>query len=132
MVTEIDELHRRVDKIEKQSYQEVLTLVEILSNATFFGELKKSNCEYAKDGQCSFFILRNKEKNKVPIATECRINECNEPNPHFHIETSNITCTLCQRMSFAKEKGILTPSSKTNKSQNEVNQNILKKPRKQK
>ncbi len=79
MVTEIDDLHRRVDKIEKQNNEEVLALVEILSNATFFGEIKKSNCEYAKNGQCGFFVLDGEDKNKIPIITECRIKECKEP-----------------------------------------------------
>ena len=98
MVTEIDELHRRVDKIERQKSEEVLALVEILSNATFFGEIKRSNCEYAKDGQCSFFVLENKERKKIPIANQCRIRECQEPYLHRHIEISNISCTLCQRI----------------------------------
>jgi hypothetical protein len=138
MVTEIDELHKRVDKIEKQNYQEVLTLVEIMSNATFFGEIKQSNCEFAKDGQCSFFILRSEDKHKIPIAAECRIKECRETFPHCHIEISNISCTLCQRMSTAQEIGILQQSSKTkkskNNSQNEATQEIIKigKTRKQK
>ena len=68
MVTKIDELQSRVDKIERQNNEEVLALVEILSNATFFGEIKKSNCEYAKDGQCSFFVLDGKERKKIPIS----------------------------------------------------------------
>jgi len=138
MVTEIDELHKRVDKIERQNYQEVLTLVEIMSNATFFGEIKQSNCEFAKDGQCSFFILRSEDKNKIPIAAECRIKECRETSSHCHIETSNISCTFCQRMSPAQEIGVLQQSSKTkkskNNSQNEAPQRITKinKVRKQK
>jgi hypothetical protein len=69
-----------------------------LSNATFFGEIKRSNCEYAKDGQCSFFVLENKERKKIPIANQCRIRECQEPYLHRHIEISNISCTLCQRI----------------------------------
>jgi hypothetical protein len=97
MVTEIEELHKRVDKIEKQKIQEVLTLVEILSNATFFGEIKKANCEYPKNGQCGFFTLNSEAKNKIPIATECRIKHCREPSLHYHIEVSNISCTLCQK-----------------------------------
>ena len=98
MVTEIDELHRRVDKIERQKSEEVLALVEILSNATFFGEIKRSNCEYAKDGQCSFFVLEGNEREEIPIASQCRIRECHEPFNHRHIEISNISCTLCQRI----------------------------------
>ena len=97
MLPEIEELHKRVDQIEKQKNQEVLTLVEILSNATFFGEIKKANCEYSKNGQCSFFILKSEAENKIPIATECRIKQCKETSLHCHIELSNISCTLCQR-----------------------------------
>ena len=96
MVTELEELHKRIDKIEKQKIQEVLTLVEILSTATFFGEIKKANCKYAKNGQCSFFILKSEAKNKIPIATDCRIKHCQESPRHCHIELSNITCALCE------------------------------------
>jgi hypothetical protein len=96
MATEIQDLNKRVEKIERQKKQEILTLVEILSNATFFGEIKKANCEYSKNGQCSFFTLEAEAKNKIPIATDCRIKLCkNSPN-HCHIEVSNIACALCQ------------------------------------
>ena len=96
MVTRIEELHKRVEKIEKQKSQEILTLVEILSNATFFGEIKKANCSYAKNGQCSFFTLETEAKNKIPIATDCRIRTCKNSPHHCHIELSNIACALCQ------------------------------------
>jgi len=115
MVIEIDELHRRVDKIEKQNSEEVLALVEILSNATFFGEIKKSNCEYAKDGQCSFFVLDGEERNKMPIIAECRIKECQEPYLHCHIEISNISCTLCQRIVTGPVIEVAKLSSKKSK-----------------
>jgi len=96
MLTQIEELHLRLDKLEKQKDQEVLALVEILSNATFFGELRKANCQYALDGQCALFVLQDDTKNKLPIVSECRIKECAQSAKHFHIELSNITCTLCQ------------------------------------
>ena len=96
MVTELEKLRKRVDKIEKQNNEEVLTIVEILSNATFFGQIKKANCEYAKNGQCNFFVLKSEAKNEIPIATDCRIQECEEPILHCHIELSNITCALCK------------------------------------
>ena len=104
MVSKIDELHKRVDKIEQQKNQEVLALVEILSNTTFFGEIKKANCEYAKNGQCSFFILDAETKNKIPIASECKIKQCKEPSHHCHIEISDISCTLCQRTNCGPKK----------------------------
>lgn len=112
MVTEIDELQKRIDKIEKQKNQEVLALVEILSNATFFGEIKKANCEFAKNGQCSFFILDCETKNKIPIASECKIKECREPSLHSHIEISNISCTLCQRTNYGPKKHAKQNASK--------------------
>jgi hypothetical protein len=115
MVTEIEELHKRVEKIEKQESQEVLTLVEILSNVTFFGEIKKANCEYSKNGQCSFFILKSEMKNKIPIVTECRIKQCEEQSLHGHIELSNITCSLCQRTDNPQK---YTRPIKSKKSQN--------------
>jgi hypothetical protein len=97
MEARLKELNKRLDKLEKQKIEEILTLVEILSNATFFGEIKQANCEYAKNGQCSFFMLETEAKDKIPIATKCRIKNCTEPAPHCHIEPSHITCALCQR-----------------------------------
>ena len=96
MMTQLEELNERVNKLEKQKNQEILTIVEILSNATFFGEIKKANCEYTKNGQCSFFILKNEAKDKIPIATDCRIMHCKESFLHCHLELSNVTCALCQ------------------------------------
>jgi hypothetical protein len=95
MVTNIQELHNRVDRIEEQKNQELLTLVEILSNVTFFGGLKKANCDHAKQGQCSFFTIGNAAEKSIPIVSECRIKDCNDKPLHYHIEISNITCSLC-------------------------------------
>jgi hypothetical protein len=121
MTTELEELHKRVEKIERQKNQEILTLVEILSNATFFGEIKKANCEYSKNGQCSFFTLEAETKNKIPIATDCRIKQCKNSHHHCHIEVSNITCALCQNTN----SGPIISSSK-NKSKNQSYQNTKK------
>ena len=96
MTTDLQDLHKRVEKIEQDKDQQVLTLVEILSNATFFGEIKKSNCQYSKRGQCSFYILDPKAKNKIPVATDCRIPSCENLVSHCHLEVSNIACALCQ------------------------------------
>ena len=98
MVTNIQELHDRVDRIEDQKNQEVLTLVEILSNATFFGGLKKANCDHAKQGQCSFFTINNAVEKSIPVVSECRIKDCNDEKLHYHIELSNITCSLCPNL----------------------------------
>jgi hypothetical protein len=95
MTIEIDHLRRRIEKIEQLENEEALTLVEILANITFFGELKKTQCEYAKNGQCSFFVLLNEAQGKIPIATNCRIKLCKEADPHCHLELSNISCSLC-------------------------------------
>jgi len=96
----LEELNKRIEKLEKQKDQEVLALVEILSSATFFGDLKKITCQYAKDGQCDFFVLKNNAKNRIPIATDCRIRDCQVSSKHSHIELSNITCTFCQITKF--------------------------------
>jgi hypothetical protein len=100
MITELEALSKRIDKIEKQKADEVLTLVEILSNAAFFGEIKKAGCEYAKEGQCSFFILVGEVKDKIPIFSDCRVSQCSETSLHFHLELSNITCALCEIKHF--------------------------------
>ena len=96
MQADLEELTKRLDKLEKQKNQEILALVEILSNATFFGDLKKVHCQYAKDGQCSYFILKTDAKSKMPIVADCKIENCQIPPKHCHIELSNITCTFCQ------------------------------------
>jgi hypothetical protein len=126
MVTEIDELQRRVDKIERQKSEEVLALVEILSNASFFGETKRSNCEYAKDGQCSFFVLDNKERQKIPIISQCRIIECHEPFIHHHIELSDISCTLCQRTVAEPGIDVSKQTSKKPKNNSQNNEDITR------
>jgi hypothetical protein len=115
MLSQIEELHLRLDKLEKQKDQEVLALVEILSNSTFFGELRKANCQYAMDGQCALFVLQDEMKNKIPIVSECRIKQCAQAAKHFHIELSNITCTLCQE----PDNGLLSSSlAKNTKNKN--------------
>ena len=95
MALELQDLHKRVEKIEQEKDQEVLTLVEILSNATFFGEIKKTTCKYSKKGQCSFYILEPEAKNKIPVATDCRLPSCKNLGSHCHLELSNIACALC-------------------------------------
>jgi hypothetical protein len=107
MSIEIDQLHKRIDKIEQLKNDEALTLVEILANITFFGELKKTQCEHAKNGQCSFFVMSNEAIGKVPIATNCRIRLCKEPDPHCHLELSNISCALCN---IGKDKQVMSKS----------------------
>jgi hypothetical protein len=104
MVTNIQELHDRVDRIEEQKSQEVMTLIEILSNATFFGGLKKANCDHAKQGQCSYFTIDNASEKSIPIVSECRIKDCNDEQLHYHIELSNITCSLCPNLGKKQPK----------------------------
>ena len=92
---QMEELADRIDKLEKRDIEEFLTILEIMSNVTFFGEIKKSNCKHAKHGQCSLFHLECTANKKIPIATECRIPECDANHDHCHLETNNVTCTLC-------------------------------------
>ena len=104
MVIGLEELDRRINKIERQKEQEILTLVEILSNAKFFGEIKKSICLNASNGQCSYFIIKNDVKNTLPIVTNCRIKNCQEETEHGHIEISDITCSLCHVTNLRKQE----------------------------
>ncbi len=76
MGVELENLNQRLEKLEQNNNQEVLTLVEILANATFFGQMKKTLCQYAKNGQCSLFIVDNKAEKRIPLATNCRIKDC--------------------------------------------------------
>jgi hypothetical protein len=117
MVTNIQKLHDRVDRIEEQKNQELLTLVEILSNATFFGGIKKANCDHAKQGQCSYFTIDSDVEKSIPIVTECRIKDCKDEQLHYHIELSNITCSLCpnsgnKQENRKKEKSLKSKSNK--------------------
>jgi hypothetical protein len=95
MAIKLENLNQRLEKLEKNSNQEILTLVEILANATFFGQMKKALCQYAKNGQCSLFVVDSNAENKIPLATGCRIKDCKEKSKHSHIELSNLTCSLC-------------------------------------
>lgn len=98
---QLEELSARIDKLEKRDFEELLTLLEIMSNVTFFGEIKKSNCTYAKDDQCSLFHLKIDAKNKIPTATECKIPECRATYDHCHLEANNMTCTFCPQWNKA-------------------------------
>ena len=129
MITDLEELSKRIDKIEKQKTDEVLTLVEILSNAAFFGEIKQASCGYAKDGQCSFFILTSEAKSKIPIVSDCRVKHCRETSIHSHLELSNITCALCESQ-FYQPTTFMMPGSKLKpkkiKKKNKTNENNKK------
>jgi hypothetical protein len=93
----LGKLEERMKKLEKHSFEDTLTLVEILSSLTFFGGLKIEKCEYAKDGQCGFFFLQSDAKKKIPIATDCRIKDCQGEPGHCHLELSNVVCALCPK-----------------------------------
>lgn len=95
MLKRLEKLEKRLEKLEKNGFEDTLILIEILSNITFFGGLKMEKCKYAKEKQCGFFTLKSDAKRKIPIATECGINGCKGEPSHYHIELSNVTCTLC-------------------------------------
>jgi len=91
----LEEFEKRLKKLEKHGFEDTLTLVEILSNITYFGNLKMEKCKYAKEGQCGLFFLKSDAKKKIPIATSCRIRDCKGEQGHCHLELSNVTCTFC-------------------------------------
>ena len=91
----LEEFEKRLEKLEKHGFEDTLTLLEILSNITFFGGIKRDKCEYAKEGQCTLYLLQNEAKKKIPIATDCRIGDCKGEPGHCHLELSNITCAFC-------------------------------------
>jgi len=91
----LEEFEKRLRKLEKHGFEDALTLVEILGNITFFGNLKMEKCKYAKEGQCGLFFLKSDAKEKIPIATNCRIRDCKGEQVHCHLELSNVTCTFC-------------------------------------
>lgn len=93
----LKEFEERLKKLEKHGFEDTLTLVEILSNITFFGGLKMEKCKYAKEGQCGLFFLRSDAKKKIPTATDCRISDCKGEPSHCHLELSNVTCAFCPK-----------------------------------
>ena len=91
----LEELEERLEKLEKHEFEDTLTLIEIMSTMTFFGGLKTKKCKYAKEGQCGLFFLESDAKKKTPIATDCRIGDCEGELGHCHLELSNLTCAFC-------------------------------------
>jgi len=91
----LKELEGRLKKLEKHSFEDTLTLVEILSTINFFGGLKMRECKYAKDGQCGLFFLQRNPNETIPIATDCRIRGCKGGSGHHHLKLSQVTCTFC-------------------------------------
>jgi hypothetical protein len=91
----MEEFEERLEKLEKREFEDTLTLVEILSTIAFFGGLKTKKCKYAKEGQCGLFFLESDAKKKTPIATDCRIKDCEGEPDHCHLELSNVTCAFC-------------------------------------
>ena len=94
-VKEWNKLDKRLKLLEKRGIQDSLTILEILSNITFFGKLKMEKCEHAKNQQCGLFFLKSETTTRIPIATKCKIKECNDGLDHSHIELSNVSCAFC-------------------------------------
>jgi len=94
-IKQLEEVEKRLKLLEKHGIEDSLTLLEILSNITFFGNLKMEKCKYARDGQCGRFFLKLDAAKKIPIATKCRIKGCNRELDHCHLELSNVSCALC-------------------------------------
>jgi hypothetical protein len=91
----LEDFEQRLSKLEKQGSEQVLTLVEILSNMAFFGSANIEECKHAKDGQCGFFFLKEESKKTLPTSMDCRIEDCTCKSPHCHLELSKMTCALC-------------------------------------
>jgi len=104
VLNRLAELEKRLEKLEKHGFEDTLTILEILSNLTFFSGLKMEQCKYAKEGQCRYFFLKNDAKKKIPIATNCRIHNCSSEKNHCHLELSNVTCALCPAYEAKKPK----------------------------
>lgn len=94
-MNQLKDLQTKTKTLENHVTENSLTLLEILSNITFFGNLKMERCKFAKNGQCERYFLTPDAANKIPIATKCRIKGCTMKSDHFHIELSNLGCALC-------------------------------------
>lgn len=91
----LEDFEKRMEQLESHEFEDTLTLLEILSNLTFFGSLKMEKCNYAKNGQCALFILQMDAKRKIPIASDCKISGCECKTNHLHLNLSNVTCAFC-------------------------------------
>lgn len=105
MAVEIEKLSQRIENLENTTDAEIITLVEILANITFFGQMKKTLCQHAKNGQCHLYIVDVCFKDKIPFTEHCRIKDCKEYSLHSHIVLSNITCGLCHETSVGEISG---------------------------
>jgi hypothetical protein len=104
MALEIENIHKRLEQIENHNKNEMLSIIEILSNLSFFGELKQTACEFAVNGQCSCFTIDRTTCNRIPLVSECRIKNCQESKNHYHIELSKLSCGLCQNGQIKSQK----------------------------
>jgi len=95
LLKRLTDLEKRIEAMEKHGFEDTLTLIEILGNAAYFGNLKMEKCEYAKQGQCSLFLLRTDARGKIPMVTDCRIDNCKGEKGHCHLEVSRVTCAFC-------------------------------------
>lgn len=95
VIKHLEEFDKRLKKLEKRVFEDTITLVEILGNIAFFGGIKMEKCQYSMEGQCGLFYVRNNDKKKIPIATDCRISDCEGEPSHCHLELSNVTCAFC-------------------------------------
>ena len=110
----IEDVNRRLEKIENQNKEGIIAIIEILSNASFFGEIKQATCVFARDGQCSRFTLDIGAKDKIPVVSGCKIHNCKETSSHYHMDLSKLTCGLCQNnQNSGIEKALKIKSKRT-------------------
>lgn len=95
-ISDLKSLRNRVESIQTQSEEQILTLIEILANANFFGQQRKDNCEYLKNDLCTYYAIPNDNARKLPIMIECKIANC-KSSPHLHIRATDIGCCLCKK-----------------------------------
>ena len=111
----LTELEKRIQKLEKHGFEDTLTLIEILANAAYFGNLKMQKCEHAKNGQCSLFLLRTDAKGKIPMVADCRISDCEDKTEHCHFEVSRVTCAFCPVVLLLSHAQTLSQTNPTSK-----------------
>ena len=99
-----EELMERLEKLEKHQVENTITLVEFLSNITFFGGLKMKDCEHAREGQCSSYFVEDDFEKKIPLIARCRIKDCRGRPGHCHLEISNMTCAFCPEWYSKREE----------------------------
>jgi hypothetical protein len=106
MVIDVEDLDKRVDKMQRQKEQETWLSLKYLQTQRSLKKLKKQTANMQKMFNACCFKVKNRKKQN-PIFTKCRIKKCIEKSQHGHIEIPKITRSICQVIIIIKQQDLL-------------------------